>query len=278
MSAFKKTVLKILMVIDVVRKIIIRVSVLSSLIVSASQEGVFDFEDVGDISQNVRNNQNNTTPFYEKKIKALQQNTRSEKSVSSRHEIEKNTNKKIVFPGPHIDSHSSSVPDIKINNQQKVVDEDQSNTNSLNYDFNQDSDEGLSLENVSSQKTVSDVIVSGKDRAEIKNLVRDQLQGKLSDAQITIVQKVTDSYLEQLFKKLLKRSIKGFIRKIVNMIFTEVRSAQKKNKAISDRDMWIICKNIYDKELAIETAKKTKNIKMKAAAKKSNKKTEQLLI
>lgn len=243
----------------------IRVSIFSSLIVSASDEIPFDFGNDTDIDQH--NIDNNDKP-YGRDHRFFPKNVALQEIEQDRKQREEKLDQQVVLGDPLAHAKNFSNVDMEINNQGKQFSENQKNDDSLNNVFDQELDKATESQNTSSQKSVTDVIVSGKDRAEIKNLVDNQLRGKLSEAQIRVVETVTNSYLEQLFKKLLKRSIKGFIRKIVNMIFTEVRSAEKKNNAISERDMWVICRKIYDKELALEAAKKVRDIKIKYSAKK----------
>lgn len=111
------------------------------------------------------------------------------------------------------------------------------------------------------------VVVTERERSEIKDFVEKQLSEKLPEDQIEIIQEVTNSYLETLFKKLLRRSIKKFLKNTVLMIFRSVNLAQKDNNALTDRDIWVICQKIYEKELAKQMLAKKEYIQKKSLKK-----------
>lgn len=271
MKNLNKIFLDILIEMQFFIKIIVKTSVFCSLVLLGSDEPSINMDENTDtINQEVDDRSDDYSDNDRIQKDGLSKNDLEHpKTSQSGDTLEEEIVQKVLLTGPLENEGSSPIVDSKKNKQSNEFNQDQKSINTLSDAFDQELDqEDLGIQDLSSQNLDRDVIVTGKDRAEIKDMIDKELRGKLSESQIKIVEKVTDSYLEQLFKKLLKRSIKKFVRSIVTMIFKEVRSAEKKNNSLTDRDMWVICKNMYDKELAREATKKKQYIQIKAHTKK----------
>jgi len=179
-------------------------------------------------------------------------------SLKKNNLLSKNQANSIHLSGPDVFSSKTIIKDSSVPQNHETVEavDDM-------YQIDRDFEENLKLD----QNFQQSEFFTSSERKDMLNFVEDVsidqnalLKQKLSKSQIQIIKKVTDSYLDKFFKKLMKKSFKSFLKNIVKMIFAEVRSAEKKNQAITDRDMWVICKKIYDQKLKQQSARKNKYI------------------
>lgn len=189
------------------------------------------------------------------------------KNESSSLDKEK-SKKDIVLTGPLENKEQALVTNPIINEQPREFNKNQQSANILDDAFRQDLEKNLNVQKSSSKKSDIDLVVTDQDRVEIKNLIDNQLQNKLLNSQIKIIEQVTDSYLNQVFKNILKRSVKRFIKNVIIMIFKEIRSAQKKNNFLTNYEISVISKKIYEKELSQKAINKKHYIQTKTHSQK----------